>query len=530
MLAFCKNIVTFFAIIMYRYNFNPVYLYASLILVLAAEILTYIIKRKDNSLLQIEKGIEEVANGNLSKKFKTGDKHYTNIAENLNHIMYNYRSALAQIGYSSQRVLTVSKDLAEAMHQSSQSINEIASSIEEIAIGAERQKNQVEELLSMNNSLRILSQETTEENSKAKEKWHYTNETFFRTGETLNKLVHNMENRAERNRNLIKSAEVISKNVDEINDIVDLVKDISEQTNLLALNAAIEAARAGEHGRGFAVVAEEVRKLAEMTRDSTDRINNMIGEFASQMNSLLANLKEIIEEEYRDAQLVRETEDYFQECMDSLNTIKSVLEATDSKMDEQLGSLDKIIEQLEFISDISEEYVSQTQQISAAIEEQAAITDNISNNADIINDMSRELGDEVKQHSKIVMDKQVLDGIIEGNLKAVNKVKDNPDIRSLNTQAHSNIYKDILREYPNIELIYFYDKNGKLISSSDYISDDIDIRNREWFIGALNKDLYVSDFYFSIFNNEVNKTISTSVKDMAGNVIGVIGFDVRIES
>src|SRR5690606_40886829 len=63
-------------------------------------------------------------------------------------------------------------------------------------------------------------------------------------------------------------------------------------------------------------------------------------------------------------------------------------------------------------------------------------------------------------------------------------------------------------------LIYFYDKNGKLISSSDYISDDIDIRNREWFIGALNKGLYVSDFYFSIFNNEVNKTISTSVKDM----------------
>ena len=86
-----------------------------------------------------------------------------------------------------------------------------------------------------------------------------------------------------------------SKDVEKINALTDEILEISSQTNLLALNASIEAARAGEVGKGFAVVAEEIRQLADSSRETANNIQGISREVTSSVEELAANANRMLE-------------------------------------------------------------------------------------------------------------------------------------------------------------------------------------------------------------------------------------------
>lgn len=109
--------------------------------------------------------------------------------------------------------------------------------------------------------------------------------------ETILQLGKSASSLASAGQESIKLAKLLQEKNEDTVRVIEFITNIAGQTNLLGLNAAIEAARAGELGRGFAVVAEEVRKLAEQSREATEKIQTTL----NQMNDAVAEISQSIE-------------------------------------------------------------------------------------------------------------------------------------------------------------------------------------------------------------------------------------------
>lgn len=164
----------------------------------------------------------------------------------------------------------------------------------------------------------------------------------------------------------------LNSKTSEIENFTKVISDISDQTNLLSLNATIESARAGEMGKGFAVVAAEIRKLAMLSKESSDYINNIISELQLKVQSSLTateNLKYVYTEQ---TGLINTTKDVFGTIQSKMKTVSSNVLLVNCKVNEILSTNLVIVDSINDISNASQSTTASAQEASAISTESMA--------------------------------------------------------------------------------------------------------------------------------------------------------------
>jgi methyl-accepting chemotaxis protein len=169
----------------------------------------------------------------------------------------------------------------------------------------------------------------------------------------------------------------LSEQTGQITVVSDLVADLASQTNMLALNAAVEAARAGEQGKGFSVVASEIRKLADQSKKSADKINALAEDIQAAINRTVMVTDEGTKTVNEGIDLAQATAATFVGVTDAVNNVFLNSQQISTAAKQQAVAIQQVLSSMTMISQGSQESAVGMHQVKMTTRELTQVADEL---------------------------------------------------------------------------------------------------------------------------------------------------------
>lgn len=315
------------------------------------------------------------------------------VISNYNEMIEQISSFIAKVRVASEDVTKQAAQIEDSAEKSHHMSANMARALDDIAKGTMDQANDISKGL---DNMIGLSEGINRVEQDLKSASQFINQTRDVSGGAVNTLSYLKDRALETNNVSEKLARIIgdlNNDTSKIENITKAIVAIAEQTNLLSLNAAIEAARAGEAGRGFAVVAEEVKKLADQSKEASIGINNIITDIHRKVeyaDEAAQSASIIIDNQM---QAVSETDNAFRTVLDAMEALIKSIRNMEASVDKIMISKGSTVETIESISSVAQQAAATTEQVSQKTSEQIDETKNMDQCAKSLKEMANQLND-----------------------------------------------------------------------------------------------------------------------------------------
>lgn len=215
----------------------------------------------------------------------------------------------------------ISKAIGNTINTLVSFLNEIAATVEQQERTIANQASSVNQTSTTIDELGSSSRQSAEQAESSTKEANQVLELSEKGSKAVEQTLEGITNLKDNVRAIAEQIMRLSEQTGQIASISDLVADIANQTNMLALNAAVEAARAGEQGKGFSVVASEIRKLADESKKSAEKINTLVMDLQASMNSTVMVTDEGSKKTQQSLNLAKEMADTFTGVTDAVNNV-----------------------------------------------------------------------------------------------------------------------------------------------------------------------------------------------------------------